>query len=79
MENSLGSKAVWLVLAAFLILLRTFPGIPIVPQADKHAVGRFGRLRSVPGRGPLLSAAQCTVSPESDRAAAASPRVGIAT
>ena len=46
----LGAGAVWLVLAA-LIILSIFLGVRIVPQSQKHVVERFGRLRSVLGPG----------------------------
>lgn len=46
----MGSNAVWLVLAAFIILC-IFLGVRIVPQSQKHVVERFGRLRSVLGPG----------------------------
>lgn len=46
----LGGNAVWLAIAAFLILC-IFLGVRIVPQSEKHVVERFGRLRSVLGPG----------------------------
>jgi regulator of protease activity HflC (stomatin/prohibitin superfamily) len=46
----LGGNAVWLALAAFIILC-VFLGVRIVPQSEKHVVERFGRLRSVLGPG----------------------------
>ena len=46
----MGSNAVWLVLAAFIILC-IFLGVRIVPQSQKHVVERFGRLRAVLGPG----------------------------
>jgi regulator of protease activity HflC (stomatin/prohibitin superfamily) len=46
----LGGGAVWLALAAFVILC-IFLGVRIVPQSEKHVVERFGRLRSVLGPG----------------------------
>jgi regulator of protease activity HflC (stomatin/prohibitin superfamily) len=46
----MGSNAVWLLLAAFIILC-IFLGVRIVPQSQKHVVERFGRLRAVLGPG----------------------------
>src|SRR5690606_26072807 len=46
MQEFLGANAIFLALAAF-ILLAIFPGVRIVPQSEKHVVERFGRLRSV--------------------------------
>lgn len=46
----IGANAVWLVLAAFIILC-IFLGVRIVPQSEKHVVERFGRLRAVLGPG----------------------------
>lgn len=46
----LGSGAVTLALAAFLILC-VFLGVRIVPQSEKYVVERFGRLRAVLGPG----------------------------
>lgn len=46
----LGGNIVVLLIAAFIILC-IFLGIRIVPQAEKHVVERFGRLRSVLGPG----------------------------
>ena len=49
-EDFFGANAVWLVLAA-LILLAVWLGIRIVPQSEKHVVERFGRLHAVLGPG----------------------------
>ncbi|MGA1210276.1 MAG: SPFH domain-containing protein, partial [Gemmobacter sp.] len=49
-EDFIGANAVWLVLAA-LILLAVWLGIRIVPQSEKHVVERFGRLHAVLGPG----------------------------
>ncbi len=49
-EQVIGANAVWLVLAAFIILCIIL-GVRIVPQSDKHVIERFGRLRSVLGPG----------------------------
>ncbi len=49
-EDFLGGNAVWLALAAFIILC-IFLGVRIVPQSEKHVVERFGRLRSILGPG----------------------------
>lgn len=49
-ETFVGANAVWLFLAAFIIL-SIFLGIRVVPQSEKHVVERFGRLRSVLGPG----------------------------
>lgn len=49
-EQFLGGNAVYLALAAFIILC-IFLGVRIVPQSEKHVVERFGRLRSVLGPG----------------------------
>lgn len=49
-SDFVGAGAVWLVLAA-LIILSIFLGVRIVPQSQKHVVERFGRLRSVLGPG----------------------------
>lgn len=46
----LGSGAVTLALAAFLIFC-VFLGVRIVPQSEKYVVERFGRLRAVLGPG----------------------------
>lgn len=46
----LGGNAVFLALAAFLVLA-VFLGVRIVPQSEKHVVERFGRLRAVLGPG----------------------------
>ncbi len=46
----LGGNAVFLAIAAFLILC-IFLGVRIVPQSEKFVVERFGRLRSVLGPG----------------------------
>jgi regulator of protease activity HflC (stomatin/prohibitin superfamily) len=46
----LGGNAVWLAIAAFIILC-IFLGVRVVPQSEKHVVERFGRLRSVLGPG----------------------------
>ncbi len=61
-----GGGAVWLALAAYLILC-IFLGVRIVPQSEKHVVERFGRLRSVLGPGinfvvPLLDTVAHKVS-----------------
>ncbi|MEE9428890.1 MAG: SPFH domain-containing protein [Paracoccaceae bacterium] len=45
-----GSNAVFLALAGFIILL-VFLGVRIVPQSEKFVVERFGRLRAVLGPG----------------------------
>ncbi|MCU0911582.1 MAG: SPFH/Band 7/PHB domain protein [Rhodobacteraceae bacterium] len=49
-EAFIGANAVWLVLAAFIVV-SMFLGIRVVPQSEKHVVERFGRLRSVLGPG----------------------------
>jgi regulator of protease activity HflC (stomatin/prohibitin superfamily) len=49
-ESLVGANAVWLILAAFIIL-SIFLGIRVVPQSEKHVVERFGRLRTVLGPG----------------------------
>jgi regulator of protease activity HflC (stomatin/prohibitin superfamily) len=49
-NDLLGGNAVFLAIAAFIILC-IFLGVRIVPQAEKHVVERFGRLRSVLGPG----------------------------
>jgi regulator of protease activity HflC (stomatin/prohibitin superfamily) len=49
-EQFVGANAVWLVLAAFIVL-SIFLGVRVVPQSEKHVVERFGRLRSVLGPG----------------------------
>jgi regulator of protease activity HflC (stomatin/prohibitin superfamily) len=49
-ENFLADNAVWLAIAAFIILC-IFLGVRVVPQSEKHVVERFGRLRSVLGPG----------------------------
>ena len=46
----LGGNAVYLAIAAFIIIC-IFLGVRIVPQAEKHVVERFGRLRMVLGPG----------------------------
>ena len=46
----LGGNAVYLAIAAFIIIC-IFLGVRIVPQAEKHVVERFGRLRVVLGPG----------------------------
>ena len=50
MEQIIGGNAVWLAIAAFIILC-IFLGVRIVPQSEKHVVERFGRLRAVLGPG----------------------------
>ncbi len=45
-----GSNAIFLALAAFIIL-SIFLGVRIVPQSEKFVVERFGRLRAVLGPG----------------------------
>jgi regulator of protease activity HflC (stomatin/prohibitin superfamily) len=50
MQNLLGGNAVYLAIAAFIIIC-IFLGVRIVPQSEKHVVERFGRLRSVLGPG----------------------------
>lgn len=50
LNDILGGNAVFLALAAFLILC-VFLGVRIVPQSEKHVVERFGRLRAVLGPG----------------------------
>lgn len=49
-EELIGDNAVFLAIAAFLILA-IFLGVRIVPQSEKHVVERFGRLRAVLGPG----------------------------
>lgn len=49
-ESLLGSGAVSLAIAAFVIL-SIFLGVRIVSQSEKHVVERFGRLRTVLGPG----------------------------
>ncbi len=49
-NDLLGGNAVFLAIAIFIILC-IFLGVRIVPQAEKHVVERFGRLRSVLGPG----------------------------
>ncbi|MBT9245803.1 SPFH/Band 7/PHB domain protein [Gemmobacter fulvus] len=49
-EAFLGGNAVFLAIAAFVILC-IFLGVRIVPQSEKHVVERFGRLRAVLGPG----------------------------
>ena len=46
----LGGNAIWLAIAAFIILC-IFLGVRIVSQSEKHVVERFGRLRAVLGPG----------------------------
>ncbi len=50
MQDLLGGNAVFLAIAAFIIIC-IFLGVRIVPQSEKHVVERFGRLRSVLGPG----------------------------
>ena len=50
MQNFLGGNAVFLEIAAFIIIC-IFLGVRIVPQSQKHVVERLGRLRSVLGPG----------------------------
>ena len=50
MQNLLGGNAVFLAIAAFIIIC-IFLGVRIVPQSEKHVVERFGRLRAVLGPG----------------------------
>jgi len=50
MEPVLGGNAVWLAVAAF-ILLCIYLGVRIVPQSQKYVVERFGRLHAVLGPG----------------------------
>ena len=50
MQNFLGGTAVFLAIAAFIIIC-IFLGVRIVPQSQKHVVERLGRLRSVLGPG----------------------------
>jgi regulator of protease activity HflC (stomatin/prohibitin superfamily) len=50
MDAVLGGNAVFLGLAAFVII-SIFLGVRIVPQSEKHVVERFGRLRAVLGPG----------------------------
>jgi len=45
-----GGNAVFIAIAVFLLFC-VFLGVRIVPQAEKHVVERFGRLRSVLGPG----------------------------
>jgi regulator of protease activity HflC (stomatin/prohibitin superfamily) len=49
-NDFIGGNAVWLAIATFIILC-IFLGVRVVPQAEKHVVERFGRLRSVLGPG----------------------------
>jgi regulator of protease activity HflC (stomatin/prohibitin superfamily) len=49
-EQFIGSGAVYLALAIFLIVT-IFKAVRIVPQSEKYVVERFGRLRSVLGPG----------------------------
>jgi len=49
-QQFLGGNAVYLAIAAFIIIC-IFLGVRIVPQAEKHVVERFGRLRMVLGPG----------------------------
>ena len=49
-DQILGGNAVYLAVAAFLILC-VFLGVRIVPQSQKFVVERFGRFRSVLGPG----------------------------
>ena len=49
-QQFLGGNAVYLAIAAFIIIC-IFLGVRIVPQAEKHVVERFGRLRAVLGPG----------------------------
>ena len=50
MQDFLGGNAVYLAIAAFIIIC-IFLGVRIVPQSEKHVVERFGRLRAVLGPG----------------------------
>ena len=50
MQGLLGGNAVYLAIAAFIIIC-IFLGVRIVPQSEKHVVERFGRLRAVLGPG----------------------------
>jgi len=50
LQDLIGGNAVVLAIA-FLIILSIFLGVRIVPQAEKHVVERFGRLRAVLGPG----------------------------
>jgi len=50
MQDFFGANAIYLALAAFIILA-LFLGVRIVPQSEKHVVERFGRLRAVLGPG----------------------------
>lgn len=50
LEQMMGSNAVSLAIALFIILC-IFLGVRIVPQSEKHVVERFGRLRAVLGPG----------------------------
>ena len=50
MDQVLGGNAVYLAIAAFIIIC-IFLGVRIVPQSEKHVVERFGRLRAVLGPG----------------------------
>ncbi len=50
MEPVLGGNAVWLAIAAFLLLC-IYLGVRIVPQSQKFVVERFGRLHAVLGPG----------------------------
>ncbi len=49
-QEFIGSGAVWLLLAAFIIFC-IYLGVRIVPQSEKYVVERFGRLHSVLGPG----------------------------
>jgi regulator of protease activity HflC (stomatin/prohibitin superfamily) len=50
LDEFLGTNAVLLAMAAFVILC-IFLGVRIVPQSEKYVVERFGRLRAVLGPG----------------------------
>ncbi|MDO9525963.1 MAG: SPFH domain-containing protein [Gemmobacter sp.] len=50
MEEFIGSNAVWLAVAAFIIV-SVFLAVRIVPQSEKYVVERFGRLQAVLGPG----------------------------
>ena len=50
MDQFLGGNAVYLAIAAFIIIC-IFLGVRIVPQSEKHVVERFGRLKAVLGPG----------------------------
>lgn len=50
MEEFIGANAVWLAIAALLIVT-VFMAVRVVPQSEKYVVERFGRLQAVLGPG----------------------------